>query len=75
MLIRTGPKLPIAGGALVATAVHAIPNEPPMICIFAGTQGTHDEGQFLKETPCYYRERSTWWSPVGNQPKGLIMEI
>lgn len=69
--IRTGPKLPVAGGACVAAAVPVLLDEPPMICSFGGTQGTHDRGKFLKETACFDRRRSAWWTPFGNLPYGL----
>ena len=60
----------------MAHAVHVLGgNEPPMICTFGGTQGTHDRGKFLRETACYDRVRGKWWSgdhsPFGWLPYGL----
>ena len=66
-----GPRLPIAGGACVAHALTVIPGEPPMICHLGGTQGTHDRGNFLRQTACYDRLRQTWWNPLGDLPYGL----
>jgi hypothetical protein len=71
MRVRVGPKLPIAGGACVATAVTILPKEPPMICSFGGTNGTHDRGKFLPNTYCYDRIREKWWTPFGRLPYGL----
>ena len=39
MRVRYGPKLPHSGGACTAAALRIIPQEPPMICSFAGTSG------------------------------------
>jgi hypothetical protein len=71
MKVRVGPKLPVAGGACISKALTIIPNEPPMICTFAGTQGSHDSGIFLPYTQCYDRIREKWWRPFGNLPYGL----
>jgi len=71
MEVRVGPKLPIAGGACISKALSIIPDEPPMICSFAGTQGNHDRGIFLPDTQCYDRLRERWWSPFGKLPYGL----
>jgi len=71
MTVRVGPKLPIAGGACISKALTIIPNEPPMICTFAGTQGKHDSGIFLPFTQCYDRRREKWWTPFGKLPYGL----
>jgi hypothetical protein len=71
MKVRVGPKLPVAGGACISKALTIIPNEPPMICSFAGTQGNHDRGTFLPHTQCYDRIREKWWRPFGNLPYGL----
>lgn len=71
MTIRVGPKLPSAGGACTSLAIHVLPNEPPMICSFAGTRGKHDSGEFLPQTQCYDRLRKRWWSPFGEMPFGL----
>jgi hypothetical protein len=69
--IRTGPKLPYQGGACVALPMTILPNEPPMICSFAGTNGTHDSGKFLATTTCYDRLRKKFWFPFGRLPFGL----
>jgi hypothetical protein len=69
--IRTGPKLPYPGGACVALPMTVIQNEPPMICSFAGTNGTHDSGLFLPYTTCYDRLRQKYWFPFGRLPFGL----
>lgn len=50
MELQKGPHLPVAGGACISKALPTIPNEPPMICTFAGTQGHHDCGTFLPFT-------------------------
>jgi len=71
MTIRVGPKLPSAGGACTSLAIHVLPNEPPMICSFAGTRGQHDSGEFLPQTQCFDRMRERWWSPFGEMPFGL----
>lgn len=71
MAIRVGPKLPSSGGACTSLAIHVFPNEPPMICSFAGTRGKHDSGEFLTQTQCYDRTRERWWSPFGEMPFGL----
>jgi hypothetical protein len=69
--VRYGPRLPEAGGACVATAANILPNEPPMICVAGGTDGTHDRGRFLRQTYCYDRVRHVWHSPFGRLPYGL----
>lgn len=71
MTIRVGPKLPSSGGACTSLAIHVLPDEPPMICSFAGTRGQHDSGEFLPQTQCYDRMRERWWSPFGGMPFGL----
>lgn len=71
MAIRVGPKLPSSGGACTSLAIQVLPNEPPMICSFAGTRGQHDSGEFLPQTQCYDRMRERWWSPFGEMPFGL----
>ena len=71
MTIRVGPKLPSSGGACTSLAIHVLPDEPPMICSFAGTRGQHDSGEFLPQTQCYDRMRERWWSPFGEMPFGL----
>jgi hypothetical protein len=66
--IRTGPKLPYPGGACVALPMTILPNEPPMICSFAGTD---DSGKFLATTTCYDRLRKKFFFPFGRLPFGL----
>ena len=69
--IRLGPELPIAGGACVAEPLTILPNEPPMICTFGGTLGSHDQGTFLPYASCYDRIRQKWWFPFGKMPLAL----
>ena len=69
--IRTGPQLPYPGGACVALPMIILKNEPPMICSFAGTNGTHDSGQFMPYTTCYDRRHQKFWFPFGKLPVGL----
>jgi hypothetical protein len=70
--VRVGPKLPTGGsGACVATALTIIQGEPPMICVFGGTVGSHDSGIFQPYTICYDRLREKWWFPMGTLPYGI----
>jgi hypothetical protein len=69
--VRTGPRLPESGGACVASSAVIIPNEPPMVCVAGGTDGTHDRGRFIRQTYCYDRIRHVWHSPFGKLPYGL----
>ncbi|KAL3939768.1 MAG: hypothetical protein SGBAC_005571 [Bacillariaceae sp.] len=72
MTVEVGPKLPFAGGACVAAAIHVHgPNEPPHICAFGGTHGPHDTGNFLPYTSCYDRVAQKWHHPFGRLPFGF----
>eukprot|EP00439_Symbiodinium_sp_Y106_P078087 s562_g16.t3 len=69
--LRTGPKLPFAGGACTAEALEIIPDEPPMICSFGGTDGHHNSGIFQPYATCYDRLRERFWFPFGKMPYGM----
>lgn len=71
MQVRTGPKLPIAGGACTALALQLIPGDPPSVCTFGGTHGNHNTGTFLKYASCYDGTRQKWYFPFGALPYGL----
>eukprot|EP00980_Cylindrotheca_fusiformis_P000007 scaffold1_cov108-Cylindrotheca_fusiformis.AAC.7 len=72
MEVKTGPKLPYAGGACVALPLHIKgPDEPAHICVFGGTDGPHDRGTFLPYTSCYDRKEEKWNHPFGRLPFGL----
>jgi hypothetical protein len=72
MQVEAGPKLPVAGGACVAAPIHVKrPDHPPHICVFGGTQGSHDRGTFLPYTACYDLVAQKWHHPFGRMPFGF----
>jgi hypothetical protein len=72
MQVEAGPKLPIAGGACVAAPIRVKgPDHPEHICVFGGTQGSHDTGTFLPYTACYDRVAQKWHHPFGRMPFGF----
>eukprot|EP00980_Cylindrotheca_fusiformis_P011999 scaffold2838_cov112-Cylindrotheca_fusiformis.AAC.1 len=72
MEVKTGPKLPFAGGACVGLPIHIKgPDEPAHICAFGGTDGQHDTGTFLPYTSCYDRKEQKWNHPFGRLPFGF----
>lgn len=44
------------------------PGEPDQICVFGGSEGTHDRGTFLNTTWCYDRKRDVFSAPFGELP-------
>jgi len=71
-LIRTGPKMPRSGGACAALVVHLEgADEPAHICAFGGTDGSHDNGEFLDTVQCFDRRKNVWNEPFGKLPIGL----
>jgi hypothetical protein len=73
MQVRAGPKLPYSGGACGAALIDnpRIPNSPPFICAFGGTDGNHDTGIFLPYVSCYDRVTEKWVHPFGKLPVGM----
>jgi hypothetical protein len=72
MQVEAGLKLPIAGGACVAAPIHVKgPDHPPHICVFGGTNGSHDKGTYLPYTACYDRVAQKWHHPFGRMPFGF----
>jgi hypothetical protein len=72
MQVEAGPKLPVAGGACVAAPIRVKgPDHPEHICVFGGTQGSHDTGAFLPYTACYDRVAQKWHHPFGRMPFGF----
>lgn len=72
MQVETGPKLPISGGACVAAPIHIRgPDHPAHICMFGGTDGSHNTGTFLPYASCYDREAKKWNHPFGRMPFGF----
>lgn len=70
--VRVGPKLPRAGGACAAVALHLDgPNKPAHICTFGGTDGGHSSGEFMDQVSCYDRVKEAWHHPLGSLPVGL----
>ena len=67
--VQVGPKLPRAGGACAALALHVEgPEQPAHICTFGGTDGKHDSGKFLDLVSCYDRRRRMWHWPFPRLP-------
>lgn len=67
--VRVGPRLPRAGGACAALAIHLDgPYRPAHICTFGGTDGKHDSGKFLDLVSCYDRRRQRWHWPFPRLP-------
>eukprot|EP00934_Nitzschia_sp_Nitz4_P009230 Nitzschia sp. Nitz4//scaffold178_size73299//32566//34477//NITZ4_005702-RA/size73299-snap-gene-0.143-mRNA-1//-1//CDS//3329539131//9220//frame0 len=71
MSVTLGPKLAVAGGACVAMAVSFRENEPPHVCTFGGTHGSHNKGDFLPYSSCYDRVQQKWHFPFGRLPTGF----
>lgn len=70
--IRAGPRMPRSGGACTALALHLEgPDKPAHICAFGGTDGSHDEGEYLDTVQCFDRQHNVWNQPFGNLPLGL----
>lgn len=64
--------MPFKGGACVAKEIFFNgPENPAHICTFAGTDGSHDTGEFLDYTSCFDRVNNKWIHPFGRLPYGL----
>ena len=67
--IRKGPAPDRPRGACAAIAFDVEgPSKPVQICLFGGSDGTHDNGVFLKTISCYDRERQVFTHPFGELP-------
>ena len=56
-----GPKLPHPSGACSAALLKIDgPHKPGHICMFAGSDGSHDKGRFHREVMCYDRAKQKW---------------
>ena len=67
--IRKGPAQdrPRGGCAALAFDVEG-PSKPVQICLFGGSDGSHDRGVFLNTISCYDRERKVFTHPFGELP-------
>ena len=61
--VQRGPDLAMPGGACAALAVD------DKICQFGGTDGSHDDGRFLRGVRCY--DGKQWSEPFDDLPFGL----
>ena len=68
--VRRGPALEVPGGACAALGV-ATTSGTLAICSFGGTDGSHDDGKFLKSVKCYDRRGKKWFEPFEPLPFGL----
>jgi hypothetical protein len=72
MKVRVGPRLSRTGGACAGAPVHLTgADNPPHICAFGGTDGSHVNGTYLADITCYDREHHVWNKPFGQLPYGL----
>jgi hypothetical protein len=66
-----GPNLPNPRGACTTDLLYLDgPNQPGHICIFAGSNETHDAGHFHKTNFCYDRLKSKW-TQLPSLPAGV----
>jgi hypothetical protein len=66
-----GPDLPDPRGACTADLLQLDgPDKPPHICVFAGSNGTHDAGFFHKTNFCYDRLKNKW-NQLPSLPSGF----
>lgn len=58
---RQGPELDRPRGACGSTALFIDGlDQPALVCVFGGSDGTHDEGEMLSLVSCYDRVKKKW---------------
>eukprot|EP01137_Pigoraptor_chileana_P000322 Opistho-2@36315 len=67
--VRKGPALDPPRGGCGALLLHVTSaSSTPDVCVFGGSVGSHDKGEFLSDVSCYNRDSSTWHKPLPSLP-------